>query len=188
MKETKENQTQPAQETLKKRLNNDIKENGIEKNNLKENNIIEESVKKVKPKNSQTTKDYIENTIINAQEKCQEANLEILNKNSQEETENDTTQNRETENNIIENGETEKINYKTLSFWVSVVCFAMVGLQTGLTYMGIVFETKILIEIASFVLAFFVSMGIIKFKHKSKSLTELQKEINDEINKNTKKD
>ncbi|MBQ9792249.1 MAG: hypothetical protein IJW32_00690 [Clostridia bacterium] len=76
---------------------------------------------------------------------------------------------------------TNKTNIKSLIFWISLICGFIVIVQLVLNYFSIQFETKIIIEIVSFILAFLVSMGVLGSSLKNKNITDIKEDIQKNI-------
>lgn len=83
-----------------------------------------------------------------------------------------------------EDNKQTKINIKSLSIWVSIVCVVIMFVQIVLNLLNINFEFKLIIEIFSYVLAILVSIGILNSKLKDKSVEEIKQTIEEEINNN----
>ena len=93
----------------------------------------------------------------------------------------------ENENAQSTNQTSNKLNPKTITFWISLICVFVVIVQVVLNYFLVAFETKIIIEVASFVLAFLVSTGVLTSSLKDKNLTDAKKEIQNSIEQELKK-
>ena len=88
----------------------------------------------------------------------------------------------EKENPQSTNKTSNKLNTKTLTFWISLICVFVVAVQLILNYFSIAFETKIIIEVASFVLAFLVSTGVLTSSLKNKeNILEVKNQIEEDI-------
>lgn len=88
----------------------------------------------------------------------------------------------EKENTQSTNKTSNKLNTKTLTFWISLICVFVVAVQLILNYFLVSFETKIIIEVASFVLAFLVSTGVLTSSLKNKeNIFEVKNQIEEEI-------
>lgn len=71
--------------------------------------------------------------------------------------------------------------YKNLGFWIGLLCAIIVIVEVLLNLLGVEFETKVIIEVVSFVLAMLVSMGVLKGNKDAKDVNELKKDIQTEI-------
>ncbi len=88
--------------------------------------------------------------------------------------------------NISSENENSDKKYKQLGFWIGLLCTFIVVTEIILNTFGVTFEVKIAVEVISYVLAFLVSVGILKGSKQSKNLTEIKDNIQDEILSNTK--
>lgn len=111
-------------------------------------------------------------------------------KEMQEEIQNKTTNSNfilvedDTKSNLQNN--TNKKNIKSLTFWISLICAFIVVVQLVLNYFSIQFETKMIVEIISFVLAFLVSVGVLNSSLKTKDITEIKEDIKSDISSKIK--
>lgn len=70
---------------------------------------------------------------------------------------------------------------KSVGFWLGLLGVLVVVLQVICSYLKINFDAKIIIELASFVLAILVVLGVLKSNTKSKNLTIVKEDIEKEL-------
>ena len=160
----KEIKTEPLQENTKDNCLIEV-ENKINKTNTTENRKENKTENQIQS-NALTPNFVLVEEKTLKEDKKQEDN--ILKENNAL----DTSLKKDKEN---------KHNIKSLTFWISLICGFIVVVQLVLNYFSIQFETKIIIEIISFVLAFLVSMGVLGSSLKNKNITQIKENIENTI-------
>lgn len=77
--------------------------------------------------------------------------------------------------------QTSKSKVKSLGLWISIICILIMAVQVVLNLCGIQYEFKLIIEIVSYALALFVSMGLLSSSLKGKDVSEIKETIEQEI-------
>lgn len=154
-------------------------------------NLLEEDLKNKNTIKQNATQKTLEKQIKNICVVKEEATPNLLKQTStqndlQKETQEDlqktTTQNKTEEN--LQNAKTtnqKNNNTQKLTFLISLICGFIVVVQLVLNYFSIQFETKIIIEIVSFILAFLASMGVLGSSLKNKNITQIKENIENTI-------
>lgn len=104
---------------------------------------------------------------------------DIVNTNNNNE-QNTINKKENVENAIGKDGAEEK-KHKQLAFWVGLLCSLIVIIEVTLNAFGVNFEIKLAVEIISYILAFLVSIGVLKSNKPSKNVGEIKEDIENEI-------
>lgn len=111
-------------------------------------------------------------------------NLNLTNNSNNEIKKDDNEQNTKPINDnttTLKEEPNDDKKYKQLAFWVGLVCVIVVVAEIVLNSLGVNYEIKLAVEIISYILAFLVSIGVLKSSKQNKNMEDVKNDIQSEI-------